>query len=127
MSNKPQKQATVNEFWVILSPQYLPELLVDVYSYCLMVKIVYSCCVNGTSFLFLCGLSNSNLLPQNYFNRHCFYLIYFICTPLHELHFTLSFIQYAFPSYLNHGFTYFNHISATIYLMYPLQVKEFTS
>ena len=58
MSNKPQKQATVNAFWIILSPQYLPELLVDVYSYCLMVKIVSSCCVNGTSF--------SQVQPQMY-------------------------------------------------------------
>ena len=32
-----------------------------------------------------------------------------------------------FPLYLNHAFVYFNEISATIYLMYPLHVTEFTS
>ena len=50
MFEKPHKQATVNTTWAIFSPQYLPELLVDVYSYCLIVKSVSSCCVNRISF-----------------------------------------------------------------------------
>ena len=44
------------------------------------------------------------------------------------LHFTVLIIHYAcFPhTNLNHAFVYFNQICATVYLMYPLHVKEFT-
>ena len=44
MSDKPQKQATANNF----QHQYLAKLLVNVYSYCLMVKKVSCCCVRGS-------------------------------------------------------------------------------
>ena len=55
-----------------------------------------------------------------------FLLIYFLCTPFHELAFyCLNYALCLLLSYLNHAFVYYNQICATIYLMYPLQVKEF--
>ena len=55
-------------------------------------------------------------------------LIYFLHTPLHGLAFySFNYPLCLFPSYLNHAFVYFNEISATIYLMYPLHVTTFTS
>ena len=82
--------------------------------------------------LFLYDPSNSYLLPKNYFNRHCFFLlillIYFLRTPLHGIVFySFTYPLCLFPSYLNHAYIYVNQISTTIYLMYPLHVKEFTS
>ena len=38
--------------------------------------------------------------------------------------YSFNYLLCLFPSYLNHAFY---QISATIYLMYPLQIKEFTS
>ena len=55
-------------------------------------------------------------------------LFYFLRTPLHELAFySFTYPLCLFPSYLNHVFVCFNQISPTIYLMYPLHVKEFIS
>ena len=46
-------------------------------------------------------------------------ILYFLCTPLHELAFyNLIYPLCLFPQ-LNHAFEYFNQIYATIYLMYP--------
>ena len=83
--------------------------------------------------LFLYDPSKSHLQPQNYFNRHRFFLlililIYFLCTPLHGLAFySFNYPVCLFPSYLNLAFVYFKKINATIYLMYLLHVTEFTS
>ena len=78
--------------------------------------------------LFLYDPSNSHLLPQNYFNKRCFFLlilIYFLCIPLHGLSFKYPLCL--FPSCLNYAFVYFNQICATIHLVYPLHIKEHIS
>ena len=89
---------------------------------------------NETTMVFLCSIIamldikmgssesqddplNLHLCPQNCFNRHCFFLIYYLCTPLHEFTFySLNYPFCLFLSYLNHSFVYFNQILATIYL-----------
>ena len=55
--------------------------------------------------------------------------LHFLRTPLqHGLAFyNLNHPLCSFPSYLNHAFVYFNQVRVTIYLMYPLQVKELIS
>ena len=47
-SDKPQKQATAKATQATFSINTLAELLVNVYSYCLMVKNVSCCCVRGS-------------------------------------------------------------------------------
>ena len=49
MSDKPQKQTTAKTAWATFSSKYLPELLVSLYSYCVMVKSVSLAvvCVEG--------------------------------------------------------------------------------
>ena len=48
MSEKPQKQATIKISLGNVQHQYLAELFVKVYSYCLIVKNVSWCCVRGS-------------------------------------------------------------------------------
>ena len=47
MSDKPQKQTTAKTAWATFSTKYLSELLVSLFSYCVMVKSVSCCCVCG--------------------------------------------------------------------------------
>ena len=65
LRNKPQQKQPSN-----FQHQYLAELLVNVYSYCLMVKSVSCCCVRG-----------SRLFSDLVTYTHNIYLyIYYVCT-----------------------------------------------
>ena len=64
LRNKPQKKSSLGNF----QHQYLTELLVNVHSYCLMVKIVSCCCVRG-KWLF----SNPVTIIGIYYTRFYFY------------------------------------------------------
>ena len=62
-----------------------------------------------------------------FFSNSIVILIYFLRTPLHGFTFyNFNYPVCLLPSYLNHAFVYFNEISVTIYLMYPLHVTEFS-
>ena len=72
MSNKLQKQATAKATWATFSTNsYLPKLLVNVYSYHLMMKSVSCCCVHGrwifsnpvTCMYILSNSTSSSIIP----------------------------------------------------------------
>ena len=56
LRNKPQQSSPGN-----FQHQYLAELLVNVYSYCLMVKSVSCCCVRGSRLVSVLVTYNHNL------------------------------------------------------------------
>ena len=120
MSNKPQKQATAEAARCNLHHQYLPELLVNVCSYCLIVKSVSCCSVRGSWLFSLTSYKHGKICWVNFCSSQehnqdfplniqlQIYIIYSICKYSQHRQIT-SIIEQQF--------------SVTVHLIYPPVLK----